>query len=57
MKLGIRWLLEMKILAQRICRTMYQSITNNALGEPGNYSSSSVVKVGIKDRVISSTIT
>jgi hypothetical protein len=36
---------------------MYQSTTNNALGEPGNYSSTTVVKVGIKDSVIPSTIT
>ena len=57
MKLGIIWLLEMKILAQRLCRTRYQSIANNALGEPGNYSSTTVVDVGIKDRVIPSTIT
>ena len=57
MKLGIIWLLEMKILAQRLCRTRYPSIANNALGEPGNYSSTTVVDVGIKDRVIPSTIT
>ena len=57
MKLGIIWLLEMKILAQRLCRTMYPSIANNALDEPGNYSSTTVVDVGIKDRVIPSTIT
>ena len=48
MKLGIIWLLEMKILAQRLCRTRYPSIANNALGEPGNYSSTTVVDVGIK---------
>ena len=56
MKLGIIWLLEMKILAQRLCRTMYPNIPNISLGESGNYSSTTVVEVGIKDRVITSTI-
>ena len=57
MKLAIVWQLTTKKLAQRLCHTMYQSITNNALGEPDNYSSTTVVKVGIKDSVIPSTIT
>jgi|SaaInlStandDraft_1057018.scaffolds.fasta_scaffold58452_2 hypothetical protein len=57
MKLAIVWQLTTKKLAQRLCHTMYQSTTNNALGEPGNYSSTTVVKVGIKDSVIPSTIT
>jgi hypothetical protein len=57
MKLAIVWQLTTKKLAQRLCRTRYPSIANNALGEPGNYSSTTVVDVGIKDRVIPSTIT
>lgn len=57
MKLAIVWQLTTKKLAQRLCHTMYQSIANNALSEPGNYSSTTVVDVGIKDRVIPSTIT